>query len=116
MLRDFDDTRAMSLLRKALVKLPNIEASAIIAAEGGIHWKTIQETAALVRYVADHSVHNQGNFNFTTTAMLQPYAPFYPGSYHIGPGGDSQLAMKVPTLCRKLLPAHQEIWIPRLDC
>jgi uncharacterized protein (UPF0210 family) len=77
----------MSLLTRALVKLPNIEASAIIAAEDGIHWKTIEEAAALVRYVADHSVHSQGNFNFTATAMLQPYAPFYPGSYHIGAGG-----------------------------
>jgi uncharacterized protein len=39
-----------------------------------------------VRYVADHSPRSQGNFNFTATAMLKPYGPFYPGTYHTGAG------------------------------
>jgi hypothetical protein len=39
-----------------------------------------------VRYVADHSPHSQGTFNFAATAMLGPYGPFYPGAYHLGSG------------------------------
>jgi uncharacterized protein len=86
MLRDADDPRGMHLLAQALASLPNIEANAIIAGEDGIHWQVIHESAALVHYVTEHSPHSQGNFNFTATAMLKPYGPFYPGAYHTGAG------------------------------
>lgn len=86
MLHDSDDEVAMHVLERALSKFPNIEASSIIADEAGIHWKTIHRTAELVRYVSEHSPHSQGTFNFTATAMLKPYSPFYPGSYHLGAG------------------------------
>ena len=86
MLKDSDDPAAMHLLERALSTLPNIEASAIIADDAGIHWKTIRRTAELVKYVSEHSVNSQGNFNFTATAMLKPLAPFFPGSYHTGAG------------------------------
>lgn len=86
MLKDSDDPAAMHLLERALSTLPNIEASAIIADDAGIHWKTIRRTAELVKYVSEHSANSQGNFNFTATAMLKPLAPFFPGSYHTGAG------------------------------
>lgn len=86
MMRDTDDPATMRLLEKALSTLPHIQANAIIAGEDGIHWKVIHESAALVRYVTDHSPHSQGNFEFTVTAMLKPYGPFYPGTYHTGQG------------------------------
>jgi uncharacterized protein (UPF0210 family) len=86
MMRDTDDPSTMRLLEKVLSTLPDIQANAIIAGEDGIHWKVIRESAALVRYVTDHSPHSQGNFQFTATAMLKPYGPFYPGTYHTGEG------------------------------
>ncbi len=86
MMRDSDDPRTMHLLAQVLSTLPNINASAIIAGDDGIHWKVVRESAALVRYVTEHSVHSQGNFNFTATAMLKPLGPFYPGTYHTGAG------------------------------
>jgi uncharacterized protein (UPF0210 family) len=86
MMRDSDDPRVMRLLEKALSTLPNLQANAIIAAEDGIHWNVIRESAALVRYVADHGPPSHGNFNFTATAMVKPYGPFYPGTYHTGAG------------------------------
>ncbi len=86
MLHDSDDPATMHLLERVLSTLPNIEASAIIADETGIHWKTIHPPAELVRYVTEHSPRSQGNFNFTATAMLKPFAPFFPGSYHLGAG------------------------------
>lgn len=81
MLSDGDDPHAVRVLEQALSKLPNLEANTIIAGDDGIHWKVIHETAKLVHYVTEHSVHSQGDFNFTATAMLKPYAPFYPGAY-----------------------------------
>jgi len=86
MMHDTDDPATMHLLELALSTLPNIEASAIIADEAGIHWKTIHRTSELVKYVAEHSPRSQGTFNFTATAMLKPLSPFFPGSYHTGAG------------------------------
>src|SRR5437660_7015798 len=85
-LHDTDDPATMHLLERALSTLPNIEASTIIADEAGIHWKTIRRTAELVKYVSEHSPHSRGTFNFTATAMLKPFSPFFPGSYHTGAG------------------------------
>jgi uncharacterized protein (UPF0210 family) len=86
MLSDADDPRTMHLLAQMLSSLPNLEGNAIIAGEDGIHWKVIRESAALVHHVTEHSPHSQGNFNFTATAMLKPYGPFFPGAYHTGAG------------------------------
>lgn len=91
MLRDADDPHTMQLLARALSSFPQLNASAIIAGDDGIHWKVIREAARLVRYVADHSPHSQGTFNFAATAMLGPYGPFYPGAWH--PGGGERLAI-----------------------
>jgi uncharacterized protein (UPF0210 family) len=86
MMRETDDPATMRVLERALSTLPNIEASTIIAADDGIHWKTIRRTAELVKYVAEHSPHSQGTFNFTATAMVKPLGPFYPAAYHTGAG------------------------------
>lgn len=86
MMHDSDDPAIMHLLERALSTLPNIEANTIIADETGIHWKTIHRTSELVKYVSEHSPKSHGTFNFTATAMLKPLSPFFPGSYHTGPG------------------------------
>jgi uncharacterized protein (UPF0210 family) len=94
MLRDTDDPATMKVLAQAISTLPHINSSAIIAADDGIHWKTIRESAKLVRYVTDHSTRSQGNFLFTATAMLQPLGPFYPGAYHTGGGKQFSLGFE----------------------
>ena len=94
MLHDTDDPAVMRLLAQVLSTLPHLNASAIIADEDGIHWKTIRESAKLVRYVADHSEHSQGTFLFAATAMLKPLGPFYPGAYHLGAGRQFSLGFE----------------------
>ena len=94
MMRDSDDPRTVHLLAQALVAMPDLQANTIMAGDDGIHWKVIRETAALVHYVADHSVHSQGNFAFTGTAMLKPLGPFYPGTYHTGAGKQFSLGFE----------------------
>jgi uncharacterized protein len=100
MLHDTDDPATMHLLERALSTLPNIEGSAIIADASGIHWKTIRHTAELVKYVSDHSPRSQGTFNFTATAMLKPYGPFFPGSYHTGAGGQFAIGFEGANVVR----------------
>ncbi|MGD0777807.1 MAG: DUF711 family protein, partial [Candidatus Solibacter sp.] len=63
-----------------------INGSLVVAAENGIHWKSIREAARLVKAVAARSPNGGGNLNFATTAMVKPYGPFYPGAWHNGPG------------------------------
>lgn len=94
MLRDIDDPASMRLLAQVLATLPRINASAIIAADDGIHWKTIRESAKLVRYLTDHTDRSQGNFQFAATAMLEPLGPFYPGAYHTGGGRQFSLGFE----------------------
>jgi uncharacterized protein (UPF0210 family) len=102
MMRDSDDPRTMHLLAQVLSTLPNINANAIMAGDDGIHWKVIRETAALIRYVAEHSVHSQGNFNFAGTAMLKPNGPFYPGAYHIGAGKQFSIGFEGANVVREV--------------
>ncbi len=86
MLSDADDPAMARLLAEALASTRILEGSVIIAAADGIHWKSIAAAAEAIKYMEDHSPHSQANFNFAATAMLPPLAPFYPGSYHTGPG------------------------------
>jgi len=105
MLHDSDDPVAMHLLARVLATLPYLNASAIIADDDGIHWKTIRETAKLVRYVTDHSVRSQGNFRFTATAMLKPLGPFYPGAYHTGAGRQFSLGFEGANIVQEVFGA-----------
>jgi len=100
MLHDTDDPATMHLLERALSTLPHLNASAIIADDAGIHWKTISRTSELVQYVAAHSPHAQGTFNFTATAMLKPYGPFFPGSWHDGTGGQFSIGFEGANIVR----------------
>jgi hypothetical protein len=100
MLHDTDDSATMHLLERALSTLPHLNASAIIADDAGIHWKTIARTSELVQYVAAHSPHAQGTFNFTATAMLKPYGPFFPGSWHNGPGRQFSIGFEGANIVR----------------
>jgi uncharacterized protein (UPF0210 family) len=105
MLHDTDDPAAMHLLAQMLSTLPHINASAIIADDDGIHWKTIRETAKLVRYVTDHSERSQGIFLFTATAMLKPLGPFYPGAYHTGAGKQFSLGFEGANVVQQVFGA-----------
>ncbi|MEP6549177.1 MAG: DUF711 family protein, partial [Gammaproteobacteria bacterium] len=69
----------------------------------GIHWKTVRETAALVRYVTEHSPNSQGNFNFTATAMLKPLGPYYPGTYHTGAGHQFSIGFESANVVQAVL-------------
>jgi uncharacterized protein (UPF0210 family) len=86
MLRDADDPAQAQLLGEILSVTKTLEASLLIAGEGAIQWKCVQAAAMLVKFVEEHSPGSAANFNFAATAMLAPYAPFYPGSYHLGDG------------------------------
>src|SRR5271167_26370 len=87
MMRDSDDPAMIDLAAEFLARAKVTNSSAVVAAEDGIHWQTIPRVASLVKYIANHTPHGQGNFRFAATAMVSPYGPFYPASYHTAGGG-----------------------------
>jgi len=94
MLSDSDDPHAAELLARILSETKNLEGSIIVAGEDGIHWKAVHAAARVIKQLEEHTPHSQGNFNFTATAMLVPYGPFYPGSYHLGAGHQFSIGLE----------------------
>ena len=105
MLKDVDDPSTAQLLGEILACTKNLESSLVVAGEDGIHWKGIRAAAKLIKYVEEHSPHSQGTFNFAATAMLAPYAPFYPGSYHTGPGHQFSVGWEAANLVDEVFAA-----------
>ena len=85
MLSDQDDPAQMELLGD-IIATTNINASVVVAGEDGIHWNAVRAAAKIVKYLESHSPNGARNFGFAATAMVPPYAPFFPGSYHNGGG------------------------------
>jgi uncharacterized protein (UPF0210 family) len=93
MLNDTDDTAPVALLADILASV-GVNANLIMADERGIHWHAIAAAAKLIKEVSQRSPHGDGNFNFGAIAMMKPYGPYYPGSYHLGKGHAFALAME----------------------
>jgi uncharacterized protein len=85
MIGDTDSTAAVDLLAAVLTHT-KLNASLVVAGDDGIHWNGVRQAARLIKSLADHSQHGEGNFNFAAIAMLKPYGPFFPGAYHLGGG------------------------------
>ena len=86
MLSDSDAPASADLLAKVLASSKNLSGSIIIAGRDGLHWKSISAAARTIQYLAAHSPGGQANFNFSATAMLAAYGPFFPGAYFTGEG------------------------------
>src|ERR1700746_2801051 len=81
MTKDSDDPHNAELLAQVLATAKTLEGSVSIAREHGIHAKSIHATAGVIEYLAAHTAHSQGNFNFTAAALVPPNTPFYPASF-----------------------------------
>ena len=102
MLHDSDSLDGVELLKQVLTKTKVLEGSIIVADKDGIHWKSVRAAADVVKYAADNSPHSQGTFNFTATAMLEPYGPFFPGSYHLGAGGEFAIGLEGASVVQRV--------------
>jgi len=94
MLHDSDDPAPVELLGEVLSTTKSLGSSVIVADADGIHWRSVRAAARMLKYVTKRSPRSQGNFNFAVTAMLEPYAPFFPGSYHTGEGKRFAVALE----------------------
>jgi uncharacterized protein len=93
MINDGDDVAPVELLADVLSQI-SVNANIITADDKGIHWRSIEEAAKLIQQVALRSENGSGNFNFGAIAMMKPYGPYYPGSYHLGKGHTFAIAIE----------------------
>jgi uncharacterized protein (UPF0210 family) len=107
MLRDSDNPAAVELLGEILSTTKMLGSSVIVGDAEGIHWKSVRASARMLKYVEEHSPRSQGNFNFAVTAMLEPYAPFYPGSYHTGEGKRFAVGLEGANVVEEIFAAHR---------
>jgi uncharacterized protein (UPF0210 family) len=93
MVRDNDDPAAASLLVDILAKV-SVNANLITADDQGIHWNAIRQAAKVIKQLSERTPHGDANFNFGAIAMMKPYGPYYPGSYHLGKGHAFAIAIE----------------------
>jgi uncharacterized protein (UPF0210 family) len=94
MSKDSDDAGEAELLGIILSRAKTLNGSISIAGEDGIHWKSIQATARVIKYLEEHTPHGQGNFSFSAAALVPSGTPFYPASYLSGPGKQFAIALQ----------------------
>jgi len=107
MLGDGDDASSLDMLAQVLAT-SKINASLVVAAEDGVHWRAIRESAKLIKNLAQRSSHGGGNFNFAVTAMVKPYGPFYPGAYHLGTGHTFAVGLEGASVVMDVFAQHRE--------
>src|SRR5579871_3021555 len=93
MVHDNDDPASASLLVDILSKV-SVNANLITADEQGIHWNAVRQAAKVIKQLEERTPHGDANFNFAAIAMMKPYGPYYPGSYHLGKGQAFAIAME----------------------
>jgi len=94
MRHDDDDPAPAQLLGEALESARLLQANLLIAGNEGPHPRAMRAAAELVLHAAARSPRSQGPFNFTTLACVRPNSPFFPGSWHDGPGGEFAIGLE----------------------
>jgi uncharacterized protein (UPF0210 family) len=107
MVNDNDDPRPVAFLADVLSQI-SVDGNVIIADEKGIHWHAVREAAHLIKDVSQRSSHGDGNFNFAAIAMMKPYGPYYPGSYHLGSGHAFAIAMEGASVVARVFSQYHD--------
>jgi hypothetical protein len=89
-----DDPRQAELLAKIIAATTTLEGSVVIADDDGVNWTAVRAAASVIEYLAAHTTHSQGNFNFAATALVPAGTPFYPASYYAGVGNQFAIGLQ----------------------
>jgi uncharacterized protein (UPF0210 family) len=93
MLNDGDGTEQADLLAEILSATKTLNATVVVAGEGGVNWKAVGAAARVMKKL-EETEHSQGNFRFAAIAMVQPLTPFFPAAYHTGFGHQFAIALE----------------------
>jgi uncharacterized protein len=104
MLTDADSNANADLFARVLAENDVVNGSIIVAQEDGVHWNAVHAAAHIIKYLEEHS--KQGTFQFAATAMLAPYSPFFPGSYHTGSDRHFSIGLESANLVQQVFAAN----------
>ena len=105
MLNPTDPPRPDQLAR-ILAQNEQLESSIVVAQEDGVRWPAVRTAARVMKYLSEHTPHSDGNFRFVATAMLGPYGPFFPGSFHAGTGHQFSVGLEAANVVQAALAVH----------
>jgi len=95
---DGDDPGMLELLERFLAVAQTTNASVHLVASRyngpQIQWGVVHEAVKVIRFLSQNSPEGQANFNFAAAAVVQPYSPFYPASWHDGPGRQFSIGLE----------------------
>ena len=96
------------LLARILAQNEHLLGSVIVGKEDGVDWSAVHSAAKVVKYLAEHTPHGDGNFRFAVSAMLAPYGPFYPTSYYAGADHRFSVGLEGANVVQKTLGANPQ--------
>lgn len=103
---DADNARMMEVLAQFLAGAQLTNASAHMLAgrdhDPRIQWRVIDESVRLIQALKNNSPGSAANFNFAATALVEPYAPFFPASWHAGPGRRFSIALQSANVMKEV--------------
>ncbi len=105
MMSDADDPHEAELLGRIIANSKALDGSVFIAGEDGIHWKSIQAAAEVIKYLEANTARSQGNFNFAASSLVPAGTPFYPASYFTGEGRRFAIGLESASLVGEVLAA-----------
>ena len=106
-MRADDDAPAPArLLAEALETARLLQANLLIASDRGPHPRAMRAAAETVLHAAASSPRSQGAFNFTALACVPQHSPFFPGSWHNGPGNRFAIGLESAGVVEELLREH----------
>lgn len=102
---DSDSIAQADLLGRLLAENEGMNGSIMVAQDDGVHWNGVHAAARVVKFLEEHS--KQGTFQFAATAMLGPYGPFFPGSYHTGWDRHFSVGLESANLVQEVFAANR---------
>jgi hypothetical protein len=61
-----------------------------------------------MKQLSENTPRSQGNFRFAATALLPTDTPFYPGSYHLGPGKQFAIGLESANVVAEALASQRD--------
>jgi uncharacterized protein (UPF0210 family) len=107
MSNDDDDTAAAYLL-PSLIGDGKVYASLVVADEKGIHWNAVKVASHVIHQLSTTTRDGNGNFYFAASAMIKPYGPYYPSSWHDGPGMHFAIAMETANVVERVFRRYHD--------
>lgn len=114
MITDKDDPAMADVLAQIISSTQSINGFIAVADNDGIHWNGVRAAAHVIKYLAEHTTHSEGNFRFAAGAFPPAVAPFYPVSYTSGPGHEFAIGLESANMVQQVFSDEKNFAFPNV--